>query len=119
MALTPLHVQAGCRCTVGANLYGSASRPGADRRMRGSPASAQGSPQPRPSSARMSLSLGNGARITEHARLDARNTFGVRATAELLVEVTDTSALPELFGYAMLRDPNLLLLEGQQPAVCR
>jgi len=60
----------------------------------------------------MSLSLGNGARITEHARLDARNTFGVRATAELLVEVTDTSALPELFGYAMLRDPNLLLLGG-------
>ena len=60
----------------------------------------------------MSLSLGNGARITEHAKLDARNTLGVRATAELLVEVTDTTALPELFGYAMLRDPNLLLLGG-------
>lgn len=60
----------------------------------------------------MSLSLGNGARITEHAKLDARNTFGVRATAELLVEVTDTAALPELFSYAMLRDPNLLMLGG-------
>ena len=51
-------------------------------------------------------------RLTEHARLDARNTFGVRATAPMLVEVSDATALPELFGYAMLRDPGLLILGG-------
>ncbi|MCL6619363.1 MAG: UDP-N-acetylmuramate dehydrogenase [Thermomonas hydrothermalis] len=53
-----------------------------------------------------------GYRITENARLDARNTFGVRARAPMLVEVTDTAALPELAGYAMLRDPALLVLGG-------
>ncbi len=51
-------------------------------------------------------------RLTEHARLDARNTFGVAARAPMLVEVTDTAALPELFGYAMLRAADLLLLGG-------
>ncbi len=51
-------------------------------------------------------------RIHEDARLDARNTFGVVATAPMLVEVKDSSALPELFGYAMLRDGPVLVLGG-------
>lgn len=51
-------------------------------------------------------------RIVENARLDARNTFGVRATAPMLVEVADAAALPELFGYAMLRDGPVLVLGG-------
>ncbi len=55
---------------------------------------------------------GTGYRIVERARLDARNTFGVAATAPLLVEATDAAALPELFGYAMLRDGPVLLLGG-------
>ena len=51
-------------------------------------------------------------RVHEDARLDARNTFGVRATAPMLVEVKDASALPELFSYAMLRDGPVLVLGG-------
>jgi len=51
-------------------------------------------------------------RIVENARLDARNTFGVRATASMLVEVADAAVLPELFGYAMLRDGPVLVLGG-------
>ena len=51
-------------------------------------------------------------RLTERARLDARNTFGVAARAEMLVEVRDPAALPELFGYAMLRDGPVLVLGG-------
>ena len=51
-------------------------------------------------------------RIVENARLDARNTFGVHATAPMLVEVADAAALPELFGYAMLRDGPVLVLGG-------
>lgn len=51
-------------------------------------------------------------RIFEDARLDARNTFGVAATAAMLVEVSDSAALPELFGYAMLRDEPVLVLGG-------
>ena len=43
-------------------------------------------------------------RLVENAKLDARNTFGVAARAPMLVEVADADALPELFGYAMLRD---------------
>lgn len=53
-----------------------------------------------------------GYRIVENARLDARNTFGVAARAPMLVEVSDPSALPELFGYAMLRDGPVLVLGG-------
>ena len=53
-----------------------------------------------------------GYRIVENARLEARNTFGVAARAPMLVEVTDTAALPELFGYAMLRDGPVLVLGG-------
>ncbi|QIL20960.1 UDP-N-acetylmuramate dehydrogenase [Thermomonas sp. HDW16] len=51
-------------------------------------------------------------RIVENARLDARNTFGVPAVAPMLVEVADVAALPELFGYAMLRDGPVLVLGG-------
>src|SRR6476659_4313588 len=53
-----------------------------------------------------------GYRLIENARLDARNTFGVPARASLLVEVSDAAALPELFGYPMLRDGPLLVLGG-------
>jgi len=53
-----------------------------------------------------------GYRLIENARLDARNTFGVPAHASLLVEVSDTATLPELFGYPMLRDGPLLVLGG-------
>ena len=51
-------------------------------------------------------------RLVERARLDARNTFGVPARAELLVEVRDAAALAELFGYALLRDGPVLVLGG-------
>ncbi len=51
-------------------------------------------------------------RIVENARLDARNTFGVQATAPLLVEVADASALPDLFGKAMPDDCPALVLGG-------
>ncbi len=51
-------------------------------------------------------------RIVERARLDARNTFGIAATAPMLVEVQDAAALPELFAYAMLRDGSALVLGG-------
>jgi UDP-N-acetylmuramate dehydrogenase len=54
----------------------------------------------------------SGYRIVERARLDARNTFGVAARAPMLVEVSDASSLPELFGYTMLRDGPLLVLGG-------
>ena len=55
---------------------------------------------------------GAGYRIVENARLDARNTFGVAARAPMLIEATDAAALPELFGYAMLRDGPVLVLGG-------
>jgi len=58
-----------------------------------------------------SVSLGR-YRLVEDARLDARNTFGVSARAPLLVEVADAAALPELFGYSMLRDGPVLVLGG-------
>ena len=51
-------------------------------------------------------------RLVENAKLDARNTFGVAARAPLLVEVADAAALPELFGYPMLRDGPVLVLGG-------
>lgn len=60
----------------------------------------------------MNLATGTGYRIIENARLDARTTFGVRAVAPLLVEVTHTDALPELFDYAALRDETALVLGG-------
>ncbi|MDH5821593.1 UDP-N-acetylmuramate dehydrogenase [Luteimonas sp. RD2P54] len=51
-------------------------------------------------------------RLVERAPLRARNTFGVPATADLLLEVRDAAALPELFGNAMLRDGPVLVLGG-------
>ena len=51
-------------------------------------------------------------RLIENTRLDARNTFAVPARAPLLVEVGDSAALPELFGYSMLRDGPVLVLGG-------
>ena len=51
-------------------------------------------------------------RLVENAKLDARNTFGVAARAPMLVEVADAAALPELFGYAMLREGPVLVLGG-------
>jgi UDP-N-acetylmuramate dehydrogenase len=60
----------------------------------------------------MNIGSGAGYRIIEHARLDARNTFGVRATAPMLVEVADVAALPGLFANPMLRDGPVLVLGG-------
>ena len=60
----------------------------------------------------MNAAPGTGYRIAENARLDARNSFGVRASAPILVEATEAAALPELFGYAMLRDTSTLVLGG-------
>ena len=51
-------------------------------------------------------------RLAERAPLRARNTFGVEACADMLVEVRDAAALPELFGNAMLRDGPVLVLGG-------
>ncbi|MEO6155269.1 MAG: UDP-N-acetylmuramate dehydrogenase [Thermomonas sp.] len=51
-------------------------------------------------------------RITEDARLDSRNTFGVAATAPMLVEVNDSAILPDLFGDALLRNAPVLVLGG-------
>src|SRR5690554_2423099 len=51
-------------------------------------------------------------RLAERAPLRARNSFGVQAHADMLVEVRDAAALPELFGNAMLRDGPVLVLGG-------
>ena len=53
-----------------------------------------------------------GYRIIENARLDARNSFGVAVRAPLLVEVTRSEALPELFHHAMPGDVRPLVLGG-------
>jgi len=54
-----------------------------------------------------------GYRVTESARLDARNTFGVAARAPMLVEVSDAAVLPSLFAEnTMLRDGPVLVLGG-------
>ena len=59
----------------------------------------------------MNASAG-GYRIIENARLDARNSFGVPARAPLLVEVTRSEALPDLFASAMPRGAKPLVLGG-------
>ena len=51
-------------------------------------------------------------RLAENAPLDARNTFGIAARAPMLVEVADVATMPELFGYAMLRNGPVLVLGG-------
>ncbi len=53
-----------------------------------------------------------GYRLSEDARLDARNTFGVAARAPMLVEVSDAALLPGLLAQPMLRDGPLLVLGG-------
>jgi UDP-N-acetylmuramate dehydrogenase len=53
-----------------------------------------------------------GYRLSEDARLDARNTFGVAARAPMLVEVSDAASLPGLLAQPMLRDGPLLVLGG-------
>ncbi|MBV6418149.1 MAG: UDP-N-acetylenolpyruvoylglucosamine reductase [Steroidobacteraceae bacterium] len=58
----------------------------------------------------MSTATSVGYRVLENARLDARNTFGVRATTPLLVEVRDATVLPDLFGGVIPRDPSTLVL---------
>nr|AHN97941.1 UDP-N-acetylenolpyruvoylglucosamine reductase [uncultured bacterium lac153] len=60
----------------------------------------------------MGESVSSQYRIVENAKLDARNTFGVAARAPMLVEVGNTDALPELFGYAMLSEGPVLVLGG-------
>lgn len=49
-------------------------------------------------------------RLAERAPLRARNTFGVQACADMLVEVPDAATLPELFDNAMLREGPVLVL---------
>jgi UDP-N-acetylmuramate dehydrogenase len=51
-------------------------------------------------------------RLVENARLDGRNTFGIAARAPMLAEVSDSSALAELFCDPMLRDGPVLVLGG-------
>jgi len=51
-------------------------------------------------------------RISENARLDARNTFGVAARAPLLVEVADATTLPALFAENALRRGGPVLVLG-------
>ena len=51
-------------------------------------------------------------RLAERAPLRARNTFGVQAHADMLVEVRDAATLPGLFGNAMLREGPVLVLGG-------
>ena len=54
-----------------------------------------------------------GLRLAREVPLRARNTFGVEATAPLLVEVLDLAALPTAFALAELRaDPPLVLGGG-------
>ena len=58
-----------------------------------------------------------GYRISEDARLDARNTFGVAARAPMLVEVSDASVLPGLMAQSMLRDDALAAWQAQNAKV--
>ncbi len=51
-------------------------------------------------------------RLTANATLRSRNTFGVAATAQWLVEVEDAAALAEVFALPQLRDRAPLVLGG-------
>jgi len=63
---------------------------------------------------------GDGYTIVENASLRGRNTFGVEARAAMLVEVAKPEALVELFGYAMLKTPDVLVLgEGSNLLLTR
>jgi UDP-N-acetylmuramate dehydrogenase len=52
----------------------------------------------------------SGYRLLENASLAGRNTFRVRAHAELLADVHDPAALPELFSFKALREGSVLVL---------
>jgi len=52
----------------------------------------------------------NGYRVSEDASLRGRNTFRVNARAQLLIEVDDTHALPDLFELNGVRSRNLITL---------
>lgn len=58
------------------------------------------------------MKLPPGVRLTECASLRGRNTFGVQATAPLLVEVEQATALPAAFALQALRTGPLLVLGG-------
>jgi UDP-N-acetylmuramate dehydrogenase len=63
---------------------------------------------------------GNGYTIVENASLRGRNTLGVDARAAMLVEVTQSESLAELFGYAMLKTQDVLVLgEGSNLLLTR
>ena len=63
---------------------------------------------------------GDGYAIVENASLHGRNTFGVDARAAMLVEVSKPEALAELFGYAMLKAQDVLVLgEGSNLLLTR
>ena len=63
---------------------------------------------------------GDGYTLLENASLRTRNTFGVEARAAMLVEVKKTAALAELFGYAMLKTQDVLVLgEGSNLLLTR
>jgi len=51
-------------------------------------------------------------RLQRDAALDTRNTFGVAARAPLLVEVADTTALPEVFSEVVTDGAPVLVLGG-------
>ena len=51
-------------------------------------------------------------RLQRDAALDTRNTFGVAARAPLLVEVADTTALPEVFAEVVPEGRPVLVLGG-------
>jgi UDP-N-acetylmuramate dehydrogenase len=58
--------------------------------------------------------------VVENASLAARNTFRVAARAELLIEVRDATALPELFALGAVRaGPVLILGEGSNVLLTR
>lgn len=63
---------------------------------------------------------GDGYTIVENASLRSRNTLGVEARAAMLVEVRKPQALAELFGYAMLKTRDVLVLgEGSNVLLTR
>ncbi len=59
------------------------------------------------------IAAGNGYTIVENASLEGRNTFRVRARADLLVDIHDDAALEEVFAFRGIAErPVLVLGEG-------
>lgn len=59
------------------------------------------------------IAAGNGYTIVENASLEGRNTFRVKARADLLVDIHDETALDEVFAFrGMTERPVLVLGEG-------